>query len=825
MSDINEVNYYIMNDKFEIIAPLDDYESLIWTDRYSDAGDFEIYTGITTQSQEFLKMNYYLKSLFSDHVMILSSNEISSDIESGTVLIIKGESLESILKRRIVWKQTTLDGNFQEELERLLNENIISPSDESRKIENFIFVKSEDEQITSLKVQAQFTGDTIFDVVKSLCDKFKIGFKITLNDKKQFAFMLYRGVNRTYGQKQNPYVIISKTYDNIVSSDYLVSNDTLKNVALVAGEGEGLDRKTFVTGNEVISGLNRRELYVDARDISSNLSNGEVLPLDQYNILLKQRGDEKLADNRITKSFDGQIDPLGQFKYQQDYFIGDIIQFEDGYGNSAHARISEYIYSYSNEGNETYPTLEIMGDTVTYYVDIGDVHTEELNAGETVLSPKTFVPKKTSWEFLGWRQDSIADGVVETVLIMEYDPITLYAVFRQPVVLTYYNSTVYTAINYNYYNNGNIANAKFTLVPAEISGWEFRGWGTSSAGNASVEYPEIKDTEFSSDTTVYALYQQTITLSYNSNGGSGSVNSSSGLRYYNSLGTYTNPTFTLAQNTFSRNNYSFVQWRMGSVNGTAYVPGAKVALQSNTVFYAEWKSLGHIVTYVYNGQTATKTVAVGATVLSPGLNPSLAGCSFLGWTNNQNSAIPLKTLNMGDNDITLWAVWKAANKNITAHGNNTYKEKEYVGYNTPFDSLAFDETVDTTLYSGIFINFSRILQSVNLMRGQNYSLQLYVTDGTVGTISSIFRWWFPTDGVYPFDCWSGYGLKYVTNNLTGFEMTNQSFTLNFNTNNTTSARIYWRIAVNEGSMGEQAYRTSVFTNLNQCHLVGRQFVK
>lgn len=48
------------------------------------------------------------------------------------------------------------------------------------------------------------------------------------------------------------------------------------------------------------------------------------------------------------------------------------------------------------------------GNVVTYYVDTDIVYQEEVDADETVLSPKTFTPVKEGWKFAGWRQDTVA---------------------------------------------------------------------------------------------------------------------------------------------------------------------------------------------------------------------------------------------------------------------------------------------------------------------------------------------------------------------------------------------------------------------------------
>ena len=186
-----------------------------------------------------------------------------TDPENGNSVTITGRSLESLLSRRIVWTQTLLDGSVQDCIKKLLDENVISPKDVNRKIPNFVFETSVEKAVTEPKITAQFTGDNLYDVISEICRLTGLGFKVTLNDKKQFVFKLYAGADRTYAQTENPYVVFSPKFENIANSNYLESKKEYKNVALVAGEGEGAERKTTSVGEG--SGLERRELFVDAR--------------------------------------------------------------------------------------------------------------------------------------------------------------------------------------------------------------------------------------------------------------------------------------------------------------------------------------------------------------------------------------------------------------------------------------------------------------------------------------------------------------------------------------------------------------------------------
>ena len=348
----------VLNTNFEAQTVLDTYSSFIWTDRYNECGDFEIFTRMNNEILNELKEGYYLRQKGSNHLMIIEDFLIDSDVEDGDTLTITGRSLESILDRRIVWGQKTISGNLQNGIQTLLNENVISPSNANRKIDNFIFKASTDPVITALTIEAQYTGDNLYEVIRAICTERDIGFRVTLDDSNHFVFELYSGVDRSYDQTDNPYVIFSPKFDNLLTSNYSETNSSYKNVTLVGGEGEGSARKYTAVGD--VAGLQRKELFTDARDISSNGENETTLSTSEYTELLRQRGKEKLAENAEVVSFEGQAETSSMFIYGQDFSIGDIVQIEDNYGHEVQARILEIVTSESDNGLSVYPTFSMI---------------------------------------------------------------------------------------------------------------------------------------------------------------------------------------------------------------------------------------------------------------------------------------------------------------------------------------------------------------------------------------------------------------------------------------------------------------------------------
>lgn len=348
----------VLTPDLQIVGVLDTFESLIWVDRYNDSGDFEIYSKVSMEILSLLQKDYYLWRRTSERLMIIEDITIKFDVDDGNTVIFSGRSIESILNRRIVWSQTTIKGSLQLGVKTLLDENAISPMLPERTIPKLIFKVSTDPAITSLELEAQFIRTNLFESVRDICQAFDIGFKIVLSDDlSTLVFKLYAGEDRSYSQFLNPYIIFSPKFDNLISSTYKESQSSVKNVNVVAGEGDEETRKMVTVGTA--SGLNRREMYTDAGDISQTVD-GVLIPDADYLAQLEQRGLEELLEYWFEPSFEGEIDPNVNPKYGEDFFLGDIVQLANEIGLSSTARISEFTYSQSPTGINTYPTFVII---------------------------------------------------------------------------------------------------------------------------------------------------------------------------------------------------------------------------------------------------------------------------------------------------------------------------------------------------------------------------------------------------------------------------------------------------------------------------------
>lgn len=344
--------YYFLDAQLNILAAVDTYKSAIFTGRYREAGDFELYLPATPKALQLAKTAAFIARADKPDVCgILERRGIQTSADGGNFVTLAGRDAAALLERRIVWKQTTYSGKAEQIVRNLIQSAFIAPDLEDRTVANFTLG---DEIGLNTSIRVQYTGDTIASAVQAICKTTGTGYRVRLDlANKRFIFELYQGTNRSFSQTTNPFVVFSSDFRNLISSSYAEDATQAKNVAQVAGEGQGNERVKVAVGSA--TGIQRNEAFINAQLKSNN--QGELDSLT-YQSLLAEDGAQKLASMVPTKQVDGEIAPNYAFEYGRDYFLGDIVQLQNEYGVTAQPRIVEVIESWSEEGYTCLPTFE-----------------------------------------------------------------------------------------------------------------------------------------------------------------------------------------------------------------------------------------------------------------------------------------------------------------------------------------------------------------------------------------------------------------------------------------------------------------------------------
>lgn len=345
------MDLWIYDEDFVLQGIVDTASSVIWANRFRQCGDFEIYIQATTGMLELLQEDRLVARPDDDMVCIIESVIITTDAEEGDYLTVSGRCLRSILERRIVWDQTILNGTAENAMRKLVSDAFISPAIPERKYNKLALAALHG---YTDAVQAQYTGEVLLSAIEELCAANNYGFKVLMQDGSLFVDF-YKGADRTAGQSKLPRVIFSEEYDNLSASTYTRDKTKYKSVALVAGEGEGSERRrTTVSRSVDQSGLHRREMFVDARDISSN--EGEISN-DEYMAQLYERGRTSLSEAAAVESMTGTVETLQMYTYGTDYHLGDLVTTINKYGIQADTQVLEVVEVWDENGYTCTPTF------------------------------------------------------------------------------------------------------------------------------------------------------------------------------------------------------------------------------------------------------------------------------------------------------------------------------------------------------------------------------------------------------------------------------------------------------------------------------------
>lgn len=325
--------------------------SLIWTERYWECGDFELETPLIHHIISLVEIDDYFKIGYSKTTMVVESVElISPTNSSGGKIKIKGRSLESILDRRILWSDYQRSAPAKTYIPELIEACFTKKDNGEARVVDYLTVKdasdiiNEDDDI--IEVDAS-RGDGLYSIISSSAQTAEIGFRIEFdNNTGLMTFYLYEGEDRSNLRFSEQNLILQ-------DANLYRSKENYKNIALVAGEGEGKKRKmvTVTEGDNEPTALQRRELWVDARDVQKleNESN------KKYNNRLTLRGVEKLEEHLETITADGKLINLGRYRIREDFNLGDIITIQNQFFTSK-SRITEIIQSWdSSDGYTIYP--------------------------------------------------------------------------------------------------------------------------------------------------------------------------------------------------------------------------------------------------------------------------------------------------------------------------------------------------------------------------------------------------------------------------------------------------------------------------------------
>ncbi|MBQ9046787.1 MAG: siphovirus ReqiPepy6 Gp37-like family protein [Solobacterium sp.] len=307
---------------------IENQTSVMWNRKYYEPGDFQINCPSIANNMDLLKLGRLIWMRGAAEAGVIESIRMEQNAVKND-MVIKGRFLSSYMTRRLIRPTYTATNKKIELVMRELLTNA-----EAIPLVQLGSLKDYSEVVTM-----QATYKNLQEYETKLAKAANIGYRFRPDfTNKTITFELYRGVDRSVAQTDVPRVIFAQTYNNINSATYEENDQLLKTVCYVGGEGEGTDRIIQVVGDDTLTGLERRELFLNASDARKE----DGMTDAEYRAVLTERGTNALNTAAYSQSFECVTEANGTaFVYKTDYDLGDVVTVtKENWGVSANLRIT-----------------------------------------------------------------------------------------------------------------------------------------------------------------------------------------------------------------------------------------------------------------------------------------------------------------------------------------------------------------------------------------------------------------------------------------------------------------------------------------------------
>lgn len=306
---------YILDRNLNIVGVISTYDSILWTEKVHEPGNIKAVFVFTDKMNRILQRGYLLYKTDELQPAVITRKTLKLNKYGQQTITIQGYMVTRYFRQRIIWKKMIMKGTPEQLMRQMVQEQIIAPEDETRKIP---LIELGDLQNFDMdEVEKQITYDNLQEALTDMSKTTELGYRLRLDyARKKLVFEVYRGTNRTQGT-EHP-CIFTRKFKNVFTQEYNEDEGNYKNVCLVGGPGEDTDRVLVTVGSG--AGLDRYEMFYNASGYSEDGITAAVLQ-DQ----LRQKGLEKMSAYYIAKAFEVKINKEKAMKFD----LGDYVTCKD----------------------------------------------------------------------------------------------------------------------------------------------------------------------------------------------------------------------------------------------------------------------------------------------------------------------------------------------------------------------------------------------------------------------------------------------------------------------------------------------------------------
>lgn len=339
----------------ELKAEIDDFETLYFTRSWYGVGDFCLTIDRSKlNTAELVRGRLVMIGNHTDSVGII--REINYDLDETGVekVTVRGRQLKDVLSRRIVYPPAGVARYTDSDAaETLIKALILAQAGTGAAVARripLLSIAADSARGATYLISARYSN--LMDELTDCAYATNISPTMTIDAAAgTIVFDVAEGVDRRSSQIVNGRAIFSPDFDTLKSARILHSDAAYRNILLVGGQGVGAAR-TIVpvyTGTEP-TGFDRREQWIDARDLSSTPD-------------LTARGEAKAIEYGNEDYLEAEALDCSPLAYRTEYDLGDLCTLS-AFGEVTDARISEVreswekgVYSLEILFGKPYPTI------------------------------------------------------------------------------------------------------------------------------------------------------------------------------------------------------------------------------------------------------------------------------------------------------------------------------------------------------------------------------------------------------------------------------------------------------------------------------------
>lgn len=378
---------YILDKLLRPVDVVDEFFSILWSERYSEMGDFELVVSSTPNNRRRFVGDTWLTVTNSKAIMAIDSIEEMVDETRGLVLRIKGKDGLSLLEKRsalntslidpeVILPNWSLTGWTAAEIARVMFWSICVEGEvSSADIIPFMqWGGGAIDEGPSLypestipeppeNISWEQKPDTLYNAIKGICTTYDLGFRLYKDpNSSKLYFNIYAGSDRTSAQTTLMPVIFSPDTDSLNNTNELTDLTKNYNAIRVIYPYKNLAENdvtatVMVTDPNVSSDPNFGGLDRKVKILMVSSIPEDVEPVDWLDYLWIL-GWQELMNSRPVGVFDGEVDLNNtQYVFERDYFLGDLVEVRSSTGGTAFMRVEEHIRAEDGSGERSYPSL------------------------------------------------------------------------------------------------------------------------------------------------------------------------------------------------------------------------------------------------------------------------------------------------------------------------------------------------------------------------------------------------------------------------------------------------------------------------------------